>query len=183
VILTDREIQIAIHEGNLTIDPAPGPDAYSSTSVDLTLGRTFAEWQVVKGSLIRPGAPGFKYTNFVRNQTIKEDDTYFLLPRSFVLAWTREFIAIPLSSRLAARVEGKSSLARLGFGVHLTAPTIHCGFKGNIQLEVCNAGPNEIILDAGMPICQLIFEQTAGTPEKGYQGFALGQTPTPPKGG
>jgi dCTP deaminase len=178
MILTDREIQIALDQKQLVIDPTPEPAAYSSTSVDLKLGRIFAEWQVRAGGPIRPGTPGFKYTDFIANQNIKEVDVYFLEPKSFVLAWTKEFIAIPIHSRLAARVEGKSSLARLGIGIHLTVPTIHCGFKGNVQLELVNSGPHQIILDAGMPICQLIFEQTAGTPEKGYQGFFLGQTPT-----
>jgi dCTP deaminase len=177
VILTDREIQIALQQEHLFIEPRPGPAAYSSTSVDLTLGTTFAEWRPMPGGPIRPAAPGFRYTDFVRNQQIQEVAVYFLKPNSFVLAWTTEVISIPIHSRLAARVEGKSSLARLGIGVHLTAPTVHCGFKGNIQLEVLNSGPNEIILDAGMPICQLIFEQTTGTPEKGYQGLFLDQRP------
>jgi dCTP deaminase len=70
----------------------------------------------------------------------------------------------------------------LGLGIHVTAPTIHAGFRGQIQLEMFNAGPQTIILDAGMKICQLIFEQTSGTPEKGYSGVFAGQKaplPTP----
>jgi len=81
-------------------------------------------------------------------------------------------------------VEGKSSLARLGIGVHVTAPTIHAGFgykKGDedysgspLQLEMWNVGPLDVKLVAGMPICQLIFEIVDGTPEKGYEGkFSL----------
>ena len=122
MILTDREIQIALQQKQLKIDPPPTPDSYASTSVDLTLGRTFALWEAREGGPIRPGAPGFKYTNFIRNQKIEEKDVHFLSPRQFVLAWTREVVAIPVHSRLAARVEGKSSLARLGIGVHFTAP-------------------------------------------------------------
>lgn len=177
MILTDREIQIALQQKHVKIDPFPTPDAYASTSVDLTLGRTFAIWEPQQGGPIRPGTPGFKYTNFIRNQKIEEKDMHILKHGEFVLAWTREIVALPLHSRLAARVEGKSSLARLGIGVHLTAPTIHCGFSGPIQLEILNSGPNEIIFDAGMPICQLIFELTSGTPEKGYQGLFLNQAP------
>ncbi|MGH7040391.1 MAG: dCTP deaminase [Stellaceae bacterium] len=67
-------------------------------------------------------------------------------------------------------------MARLGLIVHLTAPTIHAGFKGQIQLEMVNLGPNDIILDVGMPICQLIFEMTLGTPVQGYTGRYFGQT-------
>jgi dCTP deaminase len=58
----------------------------------------------------------------------------------------------------------------LGIAVHITAPTIHAGFKGSIQLEICNHGPLTVRLSHGMRVCQLIFEQTLGTPEKGYQG-------------
>jgi dCTP deaminase len=88
-------------------------------------------------------------------------------------------------------VEGKSSLARLGLGVHVTAPTIHAGFGASenpqhlgssIRLEIWNIGPFRIKLEKGMPICQLIFEWVDGTPEQGYQGqFRLqGPPATPP---
>lgn len=176
MILTDREIQIALQQQLVTIHPSPNSDAYSSTSVDLTLGDTFSTWNVKPGAPIRPGAAGFKYTDFIGNQHKIQHSMFSLPSKSFVLAWTAETVSIPIHSRLAARVEGKSSLARLGMGVHLTAPTIHCGFKGSVQLEICNSGPNEIILDAGMRICQLIFEQTMGTPEKGYKGTFFGQS-------
>ena len=66
-------------------------------------------------------------------------------------------------------------MARLGLGVHLTAPTIHAGFTGQLQLEMINFGPHEIILNTGMPICQLIFEITFGTPAKAYIGQFTGQ--------
>jgi dCTP deaminase len=83
-------------------------------------------------------------------------------------------VKLPNKSRLAAQVEGRISLARLGIGIHVTAPTIHAGFGDSdpqpIQLEIFNFGPHEIVLDAGMKICQLIFEQTLGTPQKGYEG-------------
>src|SRR5262249_55910787 len=82
------------------------------------------------------------------------------------------------------RVEGKSSMGRLGLGVHVTAPTIHAGFgdkEGDpdypgtvLQLEIWNINRVPIVLDAGLPICQLIFEEVHGTPEKGYAGrFAV----------
>jgi dCTP deaminase len=96
---------------------------------------------------------------------------------------------LPFRSRIAARVEGKSSLARLGLGVHVTAPTIHAGFGyadrhpewlGNpIQLEIWNTGPKPIILKRGMKICQLIFEWVDGTPEQGYHGQFRVQGPLP----
>ena len=96
-------------------------------------------------------------------------------PGAFILGWTAEEIELPLRSRIAARVEGKSSLARLGIGIHITAPTIHAGFPGTIQLEICNHGCLRVRLMTGMAICQLIFEQTFGTPAKGYAGQFFGQ--------
>jgi len=75
---------------------------------------------------------------------------------------------LPVHTRLAARVEGKSSLARFGLGVHITAPTIHSGFALPIRLEIMNHGYLPIRLREGMKICQLIFELTLGTPEKGF---------------
>ena len=92
----------------------------------------------------------------------------------------RRMVQLRLDARLAARVEGKSSLARLGVGVHVTAPTIHAGFGYNpnvpdnpglpIQLEIFNVGNQTIVLDVGMPICQLILEEVREVPTKGYQG-------------
>lgn len=101
-------------------------------------------------------------------------------PGEFYLGWTVERLQLPQRSRIAARVEGKSSLARLGIGVHVTAPTIHAGFGekpdeptcigSSIQLEIWNFGPVNVVLQPGMKICQLIFEWVDGTPEMGYEG-------------
>ena len=95
-----------------------------------------------------------------------------------MLGWTHETVELPNASRIAARVEGKSSLARLAIGIYITAPTIHAGFKGPIQLEIWNHGPLRVKLMSGMRVCQLIFEQTLGTPEKGYSGQFFAQAKT-----
>lgn len=177
MILTDREIEIALERGQISIDPRPSREALSSTSIDLTLANAFAEWSTKPGQTVRPGAEGYVYSRFAREfQRLFDEDQFTLAPRGFVLAWTAERISIPINSRLAARVEGKSSLARLGVGIHVTAPTIHSGFEGQVQLEMFNFGPNTVVLDAGMRVCQLIFEQTVGTPQKGYSGGFAKQT-------
>ena len=177
MILTDREIAIALDRGQISIKPRPPREALSSTSIDLTLASVFAEWSPNPGQAIRPGAAGYSYSQLAKElQRRIGADQYTLGAGQFVLAWTAERISIPINSRLAARVEGKSSLARLGVGIHITAPTIHSGFEGEVQLEMFNFGPNPIVLDAGMRICQLIFEQTVGTPEKGYEGSFARQT-------
>lgn len=182
MILTDREIEIAIENKQILVDPVPNlAEALSSTSLDLTLSDTFVEWTAMKSIAIHPGSDDFSFKELRSLQSTLKQAEYMLGPGQFVLAWTKEEIALPETSRLAARVEGKSSLARLGVGIHVTAPTIHCGFRGNIQLEMFNFGPHKIVLKADMRVCQLIFEQTYGTPNKGYSGVFAGQTSSGPK--
>jgi dCTP deaminase len=104
-----------------------------------------------------------------------DQNGYVMKPGDFILGWTAETLELPLHSRLAARVEGKSSLARCAIAIHVSAPTIHAGFEGQIQLEICNIGPLHVRLIPGMAVCQLVFEQTLGTPAKGYRGQFSGQ--------
>lgn len=179
MILTDREIQVAIDLGQIIIDPRPDTSAFSSTSLDLILSNKIQEWnKAEKPQLVEPGARGYSFKEFAAkfSQTITAPRSgYILEPSGFILGWTMESIELPINSRLAARVEGKSSLARIGVGVHITAPTIHAGFKGPIQLEICNHGCFRVRLRPKMAVCQVIFEQTFGTPEKGYKGQFYGQ--------
>ncbi len=179
MILTDREIKIALSKGQFAIDPEPQPDAYSSTAVDLTLDGTLRRFKkTVSGGLsLSPAESDYRFHDKVDLLTEKVELRPDCTIRNgdLLLAWTREYVELPVTSRIAARVEGKSSLARLGLGVHITAPTIHAGFKGQLQLEIVNHGPANITLGTGMKICQLIFETTLGAPEKGYAGVFSGQ--------
>jgi dCTP deaminase len=184
VILTDREIQIALSRKQIIIDPQPQQDvAYSSTSVDLTLDPILTVFETGKDfvkKVIDPTHPDYDIDEALKEITkelpIDPKKGFDLEPKTLMLGWTAEYINLPYDSRLAARVEGKSSLARLGLGVHVTAPTIHAGFDGQIRLELVNHGKIPITLKPGMRICQLIFEQTLGTPQRGYQGQFSGQT-------
>lgn len=177
MVLTDREIQAALECDHIKIVPLPAVDAYSSTSVDLTLSKFIRCWKgdPIKGveQVVCPSAEGYNFNDVLKNLSDQKEldaEGYVIKPQEFVLGWTAETIELPTSSRIAARVEGKSSLARLGIGIHITAPTIHAGFPGSIQLEICNHGIMRIKLVPGMRVCQLIFEQTLGTPAKGYAG-------------
>lgn len=182
MILTDREIKIAIVNGLISVEPNPDEKQYSSSSLDLTLdreARVFKDPPRGYSVVINPNAiEDIKRVLDESTEPISIGDSYEIPPGRLVLAWTRENINLNLRARIAARVEGKSSLARFGLGIHITAPTIHAGFSGTIQLELMNHGCLPITLKPGMRICQLIFEQTLGTPEKGYQGQFLGQAPS-----
>lgn len=185
MILTDREIQIALQNEAIIIDPAPDLSFYSSTSLDLTLDRRLTLFKDQKTGInvcIDPSQKGYNHEEVMAEITtpIDIDDTngFDFPPHHMILAWTHEFVELKFQSRIAARVEGKSSLARLGIGIHLTAPTIHAGFEGQIRLEMVNHNKVPVKLRTGMKICQLIFEQTLGTPVRGYEGRFAGQTAT-----
>jgi deoxycytidine triphosphate deaminase len=90
---------------------------------------------------------------------------YWVLDRhQFALGITHERVELPRKSKIAARVEGRSTLARLGLVIHMTAPTIHCGFAGNIVLEMYNFGPNPLRLGPGLEVCQLVLERVGKEP-------------------
>lgn len=188
MILSDREIQAARTQEAITITDCPPPDdnRWASTILDLTLDAEIRVWEPIEGSgedsTIDPMKPGFNVNKLIAKYTRAADCTRgFVIKRGqLVLGWTVEKLKLPYMSRLAARVEGKSSLARIGLGIHITAPTIHAGFGTKeddpkypgspIRLEIWNMGPPEIRLTKGMAICQLIFEEVHGTPNKGYSG-------------
>lgn len=188
MILTDREIQAWLRSGQIAIEPTPTAEMYSSTTVDLTLGNKIRTWTLghngtpgLEAPIISPAARGYTHDELAKHtlgHTLSRDEGHVFEPNTFILAWTKEYISLPTSSRVAARVEGKSSLARLAISVHMTAPTIHAGFSGQIQLEMRNNGPLRVRLLPDMRICQLIFEITLGTPEKGYAGLFANQTAT-----
>lgn len=182
MILTDREILISLDRQLITREPRPEEIAFTSSAVDLTLDPLI--WIVQEPTpalekIIDPRGEGFNAEQIMRElsteETISTKSGFLLVPKKLALAWTREYIEMKTETRLAARVEGKSSLSRLGLVVHMTAPTIYAGFEGRIRLEMMNHGAVPIRLWHGMRICQLIFETTLGTAERGYKGQFSGQ--------
>jgi dCTP deaminase len=178
MILSDRGIKTALQEGHIEIDPLPEEDQYTTSAVDLTLGDQFQAWNDeilgVQGTRHELNLEEHKYQltsrAYVRVLELERDGSFIFPPfrvlPSHVLAKTRERVHLKPSAKLAARVEGRSSLARLGVIVHLTAPTIHAGFNGTITLEMINHGPFYLkMTPAKTRICQLIFERLETEPE------------------
>jgi dCTP deaminase len=196
MILCDRESKLSLQRDHIRITPLPPDRSFSSTSIDLTLYEEISIWtppQELPGSqiLVYPARSDFDVERLIQEYgttlTIPAEG-FILKPGAFMLGWTVERIRLPHTSRLAARVEGRSSLARLGVGVHVTAPTIHSGFGftpdpkhlgTRIRLEIWNCGPLHVCLQVGMKICQIILEEVHGTPDMGYQGAFAIQGPAP----
>jgi dCTP deaminase len=174
MILCDHHIQKLVKSGKLIIDPPPAPDQYDSSSVNLRVGDDFRIWK----SALR--AAGTTHAIDLDNIDLAEiidltdplppdKDGIVAIPSGgFVLVRTWEHVSLPLKSKLAARVEGRSKLARLGLTAHITAPTIHAGFSGKITLEILNHGPFELrVRPNHSRLCQLIIEQVSAVPSKG----------------
>ncbi|MFA7248205.1 MAG: dCTP deaminase [Dehalococcoidia bacterium] len=195
MILSDVQIHEALDDGRLRISPEPAPRTatiekpdrpYSRSSVDLRLGSVLRIPQIDEGVIIDPrlGSTAEKLRTLYKREEIPAQG-YILDPEHLVLGITEEEVAFALPAEfenkaqgrpcLAARVEGKSTLARFGLIVHLTAPTIQAGYVGQITLEIRNLGKTRILLTRGMPICQLVIEEVNGTPAGGSSQFA-GQT-------
>jgi dCTP deaminase len=177
MILSDDGIKSALQRGDIEIDPTPQADQYTTSAVDLVLGEQFQAWNDdilnVKGTKHELDLEEHNYQitarAYLRSLDLEKDKTIVLPPfrilPSHILAKTRERIHLKVGSKLAARVEGRSSLARLGIVVHLTAPTIHAGFTGTITLEMINHGPFYLKMTPGKTrICQLIFERLESEP-------------------
>lgn len=183
MILSDLGIRAALEAGDLEIDPAPKDDQFTSSSLDLHLGGGFRVWDPKLNTAgFRPvldlAEQTFQITakGFLIDGAVDADGAFVLEPGQFVLAVTQERVNLKRGARLAARVEGRSSMARLGLVVHLTAPTIHAGFSGNITLEMVNFGRFHLrLVPSRTRVCQLIVEQLSGEPGQDLRSAFVGQ--------
>lgn len=160
MILSDSEIirrMDMVANNRIVIDPYPKPEAMQAASVDLHLSDKLV----------------FFYKEAQRGLAAEMKNGMFQLdPGRFILGSTIERVEIPKD--LAARVEGKSSLGRIGLLVHVTAGFIDPGFKGNITLELKNLSPLPIILKERMAISQMCFEELSGPVARPYGSRGLG---------
>ena len=168
MLLSKEEIRKAVDAGDIGIDPMPDDDRIQPSSVDLRLGPALLVYPMepVRGVTLAPRE--LRVMDYARRVDLAADRPYAIPPNGFVLGATLERVAIPLT--LAARVEGKSTLARLGLMIHISAPKIDPGFRGNITLEMFNLGRFALNLSYGMDICALMFEQLGRPTAQGYAG-------------
>lgn len=160
MLLADWQIKDRVAKGDLKISPFD-PARVQPASVDLLLDHYLRVPRT-------PGAEMDVKSVFAGHTTMAEidEDGWLLQPGDFVLASTMERVTLPPD--LAARVEGKSSLGRLGLAIHVTAGFIDPGFAGQITLEIANLSPWPIRLRQQMPIGQLCLIPMAAVPERPY---------------
>ena len=155
MLLSDKDIKRALRQGTIVIKPRPNINVQlSSCSIDLRLGREFRVFQYSSVSYIdlKNKIPD----NLTRKVKIRDKGPFILQPGDFVLASTHEWIE--LTDNIAARLEGRSSLGRIGIVVHATASLVHPGWRGNLVLELGNTARIPVALYPKMRICSLSFE-------------------------
>jgi dCTP deaminase len=167
-VLSDGTIRRLVDEGRIKIDPWD-PGMVQPASVDLRLGRSFRVFHNHKLPAIDLAEPPHGVTELVE---IGADQSFVIHPGEFVLGTTEEWVELP--EDVVARLEGKSSLGRLGLIVHATAGFVDPGFKGTLTLEITNFTRVPIVLWPSKPIAQLSFMALDQPAERPYGHPDLG---------
>ena len=169
MLLSDKDIRAEIDAGRVVLDPFE-PAMVQPSSVDVRLDRFFRVFENHRYPYIDPAQEQPELTRLVEPDG---DESFILHPGEFVLASTYEVVTLP--EDLAARLEGKSSLGRLGLLTHSTAGFIDPGFSGHVTLELSNVATLPIKLWPGMKIGQLCFFKLSSAAENPY-GSAVNQS-------
>lgn len=166
MILSDRDIKKALKEKRIEITPTPDfKEQLGSCSIDLRLGDTFRVFEHSRNSFIDPSKKDYS-NEITRVIKVKNGEEFIMQPGDFVLAVTLEKVKIPAD--LMGRLEGRSSLGRLGIVVHSTASIFDPGWDGNPVLELGNLGRMAVALTVGMRICAMTFEELSSPAETPY---------------
>jgi dCTP deaminase len=162
VLLSDRDIKAELGAGRIALEPFE-PAMIQPSSIDVRLDRFFRLFDNHKYPFIDPAVDQPELTRFVE---VDADQPFILHPGEFVLGSTFELVSLP--DDVAARLEGKSSLGRLGLLTHSTAGFIDPGFSGHVTLELSNVATLPIKLWPGMKIGQMCFFRLSSAAEKPY---------------
>ncbi|RAN71308.1 dCTP deaminase [Bacillus sp. SRB_336] len=162
MLISDRDIRAQIDADRIVLDPYE-PSMVQPSSVDVRIDRYFRLFDNHRYAHIDPAEEQPELTRLVE---VASDEAFILHPGEFALASTYETVTLP--DDVAARLEGKSSLGRLGLLTHSTAGFIDPGFSGHITLELSNVATLPIKLWPGMKIGQLCFFQLSSPAEHPY---------------
>ncbi len=164
-ILSDRDIKKYLEEGKIAIEPLEDEKQIQPSSVDMRLGDEFKVFKVVRKPYIDPKDPE-DLASYMESTTVPEGEAFIIHPNEFALATTYEYVKLP--DDIVARVEGRSSMGRLGVTMHVTAGFIDPGFEGRITLEISNIGAMPVALYPGQRVCQIVFETMTSPSEIPY---------------
>lgn len=171
MILCDRDIELWLDDGRLSISPRPQIERINGATVDISLGNYFRSFRGHTAAFIDLSSPKEEISaalDHIMSDEIclPEGGVFFIHPGELVLAVTLEWLKLP--DNLVGWLDGRSSLARLGLMVHVTAHRIDPGWQGRIVLEICNSGKLPLGLRPGMLIGALSFEFLSGPAARPY---------------
>ena len=164
-ILSDRDIKKYLDEGKIEIDPLEDEKQIQPSSVDMRLGDEFKVFKVIRKPYIDPKDPE-DLASYMESTKVPQGEAFIIHPNEFALATTHEYVKLP--DDIVARVEGRSSMGRLGVTMHVTAGFIDPGFEGKITLEISNIGAMPVALYPGQRVCQIVFETMTSASELPY---------------
>jgi dCTP deaminase len=156
MVLSDVDIRRYMELGKIRISPELPPEQYGSCSVDFRLGSEFSVFEHSRFAYIDLREKG-AIQDIMRTVVVKPDEPFIMQPREFALAITEE--TLELDDDVLGRLEGRSSLGRIGIIVHGTAGLFDPGWRGKATLELSNLGRLPVALYPGMRICSFTFEQ------------------------
>src|SRR5262245_61911152 len=156
MVLSYVDIKRYIGDGKIKITPALPPEQFGSCSVDFRLGNEFSVFEYSRHPYIDLKNRG-SLQDIMRKVVVPDGEPFVLQPRDFVLAITEE--TLELDNDVLGRLEGRSSLGRIGIIVHGTAGLFDPGWRGKATLELSNLGRLPVALYPGMRICSFTFEQ------------------------
>lgn len=165
MVLSDQDIKKYYREGKIKITPEPDwGKQLGSCSVDFHLGFQFRVFEHSRYAYIDPKNP--QSEDVTREIEVANGEPFILQPGDFVLATTIESFTLP--NDLLSRLEGRSSLGRLGIVVHSTASIFEPGFSGKVVMELGNQGRMPVALYPGMRVCAMTFEKLSGPAQVPY---------------
>lgn len=165
MILSDKDIKEALKKGDISIEPLLDPEIQiQPSSVDLRLGNEFRIFKYVEMPYVDPQKKN--NIEITEVKSIKDNERFIVHPGDFLLGTTLEYIKVP--NNIVGRLEGRSSMGRLGLIIHSTAGYIDPGFEGKITLEISNLGKMPVALYPKMRICQIVFEKMTSPAERPY---------------
>lgn len=180
MLLSDREIQLVIRSGDFFIDPLPSDDSeqWQAASIDLKLDSTiWVQKDNTNRNVTIANVEDLDIDKYLEEYTTKVNIAettggFILAPGNFIIGKTLETVG--LSNNLSGRVEGRSRLARLGVGVHVTASKIDPGFSNQITLEIFHVGKTKVLIPVRMTICTLLIERLGYPADQVYHGMFQG---------
>src|SRR5438445_1635014 len=156
MVLSDVDIKRYMREGKIRVTPELPPEQFGSCSIDFRLGDEFSVFEHSRHALIDLKVKT-AIQDLMRTIKVQPGEPFILQPREFALAITEE--TLELDDDVLGRLEGRSSLGRIGIIVHGTAGLFDPGWRGKATLELSNLGIMPVALYPGMRICSFTFEQ------------------------